>query len=77
MSEPRVIIRQQGVRGWGFMAWRVWVEYDRPGSRLGPMRLEHEYGTYAWSRRGAERRGRALLRHHRRHYQPGPEIEVS
>jgi hypothetical protein len=66
---PRMVVQRTGSRERGFMAWRAWVSH-------GPMRYCGEHGTYAWTRKGAERKARRLLaKWHKT--QSGPEIEVT
>jgi hypothetical protein len=65
---PVMRVQRTGERERGFMAWRAWVE-------VGLLRYQREYGTYAWSREGAERKARRLLRRYLAS-RPGPAIHV-
>lgn len=67
-GEPVMRVQQIGARERGFQAWEAWVE-------VGAMRYASEFGTYAWSRKSAERKARRLLRRYLASRR-GPEIEV-
>lgn len=68
-EEPRAMVRRTGTRETGFHAWEAWVD-------CGLTRFAGEYGTYAWSRKGAERKARWLLRKYHT-ARSGPRIEVA
>lgn len=65
---PRAFVQQTGSRKRGPLAWRAFV-------LAGLLRFEGEYGTYAWTRRGAEKKAERLLRRYQAS-RPGPRIEV-
>lgn len=67
-GEPRAMIQRTGDRERGFMAWEAWVEH-------GVMKYAQEWGTYAWTKKGAIRKARALMKRYRRH-QAGPPIQI-
>lgn len=67
-AESVAKIRQTSARERGFMAWEAWVEH-------GIVRYSDEYGTYARTRRGAERKARALMRSYLAS-RGGPDITV-
>lgn len=52
---PRACVQRTGSRDVGPMAWEAWVSH-------GLMRYASEWGTYAWTRKGAERKARKLMR---------------
>lgn len=68
MSE-HVVIEQ--CSRWGWMKWQVWLAEadfgwrdDEPQPSLPScLRLEGEYGTYAWTYKQAQRKGERLLRY--------------
>ena len=64
-NTPHMKIQKTGHR---WMAWEAWVA-------VGPMRYAGEWGTYARTRKGAERKARRLLRRYERTRRPAP-IEI-
>ncbi|HEY1117733.1 MAG TPA: hypothetical protein VGE43_08510 [Acidimicrobiales bacterium] len=54
-ESPTMHIQRTGTRQWGPQAWEAWVSH-------GLTRYASEWGTYAFTRAGAERKARRLLR---------------
>lgn len=67
-DQPHMVIRRVGTKERGFMAWEAWVE-------VGTKRYFAEYGTYAWTRKGAERKAARLLKRYLES-RPGPIIRL-
>lgn len=67
---PIPMIQRRGDRERGPHAWEAWVQY-------GPMRYAHEYGTYAWSEKGARRKARRLLRSFQHSNPSKPPVQVN
>lgn len=68
VGEPVMKVQRTGTREWGFQAWEAWLQ-------CGLTRYAGEFGTYAWTRKGAERKARRLMRRYLASRR-GPEITV-